>query len=215
MEAANRGCKEAGGLSVGFNIALPFEQKLNRWCDLGLTFDHFHVRKVMFVKAAEGFVNFPGDSGRRTSCGRRSRSARRRRSGSSRSSSSTPTTGRRCSAGYGTRCSPTGSSRTRTTRECCVQTIRPTPSSSSSRTTTDASRRARREPRSRGRADPRGLGAGAAVGVVLGSGLGGLADELDGCVEVPYSEIPGWPASTAVGHAGVLVLGSLVGSRWP
>ena len=49
------------------------------------------------------------------------------------------------------------------------------------------------------------------VGVVLGSGLGGLADELDGCVEVPYSEIPGWPASTAVGHAGVLVLGSLGG----
>ena len=63
MEAANRGCKEAGGLSVGFNIALPFEQKLNRWCDLGLTFDHFHVRKVMFVKAAEGFVIFPGGFG--------------------------------------------------------------------------------------------------------------------------------------------------------
>ena len=63
MEAANRGCKEAGGLSVGFNIALPFEQGLNRWCDLGLTFDHFHVRKVMFVKAAEGFVIFPGGFG--------------------------------------------------------------------------------------------------------------------------------------------------------
>jgi uncharacterized protein (TIGR00730 family) len=63
MEAANRGCKEAGGLSVGFNIALPFEQGLNPWCDLALTFDHFHVRKVMFVKAAEGFVNFPGGFG--------------------------------------------------------------------------------------------------------------------------------------------------------
>ena len=63
MEAANRGCKEGGGLSVGFNIALPFEQSLNRWCDLGLTFDHFHVRKVMFVKAAEGFVIFPGGFG--------------------------------------------------------------------------------------------------------------------------------------------------------
>ena len=60
MEAANRGCKEAGGLSVGFNIALPHEQGLNPWCDLSLTFDHFHVRKVMFVKAAEGFVIFPG-----------------------------------------------------------------------------------------------------------------------------------------------------------
>ncbi|MCE3287769.1 MAG: lysine decarboxylase-like protein [Gaiellaceae bacterium] len=63
MEAANRGCKEADGLSVGFNIALPFEQGLNGWCDLALTFDHFHVRKVMFVKAAEGFVIFPGGFG--------------------------------------------------------------------------------------------------------------------------------------------------------
>jgi uncharacterized protein (TIGR00730 family) len=63
MEAANRGCQEAGGLSVGFNIALPFEQGLNPWCDLALTFDHFHVRKVMFVKAAEGFVIFPGGFG--------------------------------------------------------------------------------------------------------------------------------------------------------
>jgi uncharacterized protein (TIGR00730 family) len=63
MEAANRGCKEAGGLSVGFNIRLPFEQAINPWCDLALTFDHFHVRKVMFVKAAEGFVIFPGGFG--------------------------------------------------------------------------------------------------------------------------------------------------------
>jgi hypothetical protein len=63
MEAANRGCKEGGGLSVGFNIALPFEQGLNPWCDLALTFDHFHVRKVMFVKAAEGYVIFPGGFG--------------------------------------------------------------------------------------------------------------------------------------------------------
>jgi uncharacterized protein (TIGR00730 family) len=63
MEASNRGCQEAGGLSVGFNIALPFEQVTNPWCDLALTFDHFHVRKVMFVKAAEGFVIFPGGFG--------------------------------------------------------------------------------------------------------------------------------------------------------
>ena len=63
MEAANRGCKEGGGLSVGFNIALPFEQATNPWCDLALTFDHFHVRKVMFVKAAEGFLIFPGGFG--------------------------------------------------------------------------------------------------------------------------------------------------------
>jgi uncharacterized protein (TIGR00730 family) len=63
MAAANRGCKEGGGLSVGFNIALPREQGLNPWCDLAVTFDHFHVRKVMFVKAAEGFVIFPGGFG--------------------------------------------------------------------------------------------------------------------------------------------------------
>jgi uncharacterized protein (TIGR00730 family) len=63
MEAANRGCKEAGGLSVGFNIELPHEQGLNGWLDLSLTFHHFYARKVMFVKAAEGFVNFPGGFG--------------------------------------------------------------------------------------------------------------------------------------------------------
>jgi uncharacterized protein (TIGR00730 family) len=63
MTAANRGCKEAGGLSVGFNIVLPHEQGLNPWCDLSMTFDHFYVRKVMFVKAAEGFVIFPGGFG--------------------------------------------------------------------------------------------------------------------------------------------------------
>jgi len=49
------------------------------------------------------------------------------------------------------------------------------------------------------------------VGVVLGSGLGGLADALENRVEIPYDEIPGWPASTAVGHAGVLVLGEVDG----
>jgi uncharacterized protein (TIGR00730 family) len=63
MEAANRGCQEAGGLSVGFNIELPHEQGLNRYLDLSLTFHHFYARKVMFVKAAEGFVNFPGGFG--------------------------------------------------------------------------------------------------------------------------------------------------------
>ena len=63
MEAANRGCKEGNGLSVGFNIELPHEQGLNSWCDIGLTFRHFYSRKVMFVKAAEGFVIFPGGFG--------------------------------------------------------------------------------------------------------------------------------------------------------
>jgi uncharacterized protein (TIGR00730 family) len=63
MEAANRGANEGGGLSVGFNIELPHEQALNPYVDLGLTFKHFYVRKTMFVKAAEGFVIFPGGFG--------------------------------------------------------------------------------------------------------------------------------------------------------
>jgi uncharacterized protein (TIGR00730 family) len=63
MEAANRGCQEAGGLSVGFNIELPHEQGSNAYLDLSLTFHHFYARKTMFVKAAEGFVVFPGGFG--------------------------------------------------------------------------------------------------------------------------------------------------------
>ena len=63
MEAANRGCKEGGGLSVGFNIALPHEQGINPYCDIEMTFKHFHARKTMFVRAAEGFVIFPGGFG--------------------------------------------------------------------------------------------------------------------------------------------------------
>ena len=63
MEAANRGAKEAGGLSIGCNIELPFEQGLNEYVDLGLEFRYFFVRKVMFVKYAEGFVIFPGGFG--------------------------------------------------------------------------------------------------------------------------------------------------------
>jgi uncharacterized protein (TIGR00730 family) len=63
MEAANRGAKEGGGLSVGFNIELPHEQDSNPYLDVSLTFRHFYVRKTMFVKAAEGFVIFPGGFG--------------------------------------------------------------------------------------------------------------------------------------------------------
>src|SRR5213080_3725013 len=63
MEAANRGCKEGGGLSVGFNIELPHEQSPNPYLDISLTFRHFYARKTMFVKAAEGFVVFPGGFG--------------------------------------------------------------------------------------------------------------------------------------------------------
>jgi uncharacterized protein (TIGR00730 family) len=63
MEAANRGAQEAGGLSIGFAIELPHEQKLNPYVDLGLTFKHFYARKTMLVKAAEGFIMFPGGFG--------------------------------------------------------------------------------------------------------------------------------------------------------
>jgi uncharacterized protein (TIGR00730 family) len=63
MEGANRGCQEGGGLSVGFGIELPHEQRLNDYLDIGLTFDHFYARKTMFVKAAEGFCVFPGGFG--------------------------------------------------------------------------------------------------------------------------------------------------------
>jgi uncharacterized protein (TIGR00730 family) len=63
MEAANRGCKEGGGLSVGFNIELPHEQHVNPYLDLSLTFRHFYARKTMFLKPAEGFVVFPGGFG--------------------------------------------------------------------------------------------------------------------------------------------------------
>ena len=63
MEAANRGAREGGGFSAGFNIQLPHEQELNAYVDLGVTFGHFYARKTMLVKAAEGFVLFPGGFG--------------------------------------------------------------------------------------------------------------------------------------------------------
>src|SRR6266853_2082274 len=63
MEAVNRGCHEAGGLSVGCNIELPQEQALNPYVDLGVEFRYFFVRKNMFVKYARGFVIFPGGLG--------------------------------------------------------------------------------------------------------------------------------------------------------
>jgi uncharacterized protein (TIGR00730 family) len=63
MEAINRGCHEAGGLSVGCNIELPNEQALNDYVDVGIEFRHFFVRKMMFVKYARGFVIFPGGFG--------------------------------------------------------------------------------------------------------------------------------------------------------
>lgn len=63
MEAANKGCSEAGGLSVGLGIELPFEQGLNDWVDLGINFRYFFARKTMFVKYSQAFVCLPGGFG--------------------------------------------------------------------------------------------------------------------------------------------------------
>ena len=63
MEAVNRGASEAGGLSVGLGIELPFEQGLNPWVDLGINFRYFFARKMMFIKYAQAFVCLPGGFG--------------------------------------------------------------------------------------------------------------------------------------------------------
>jgi uncharacterized protein (TIGR00730 family) len=63
MEAANRGCSEAGGYSVGLGIELPFEQGLNDWVDVGINFRYFFARKTMFVKYSQAFVCLPGGFG--------------------------------------------------------------------------------------------------------------------------------------------------------
>jgi uncharacterized protein (TIGR00730 family) len=63
MEATNKGACEAGGMSVGLGIELPFEQELNEWVDVGVLFRYFFVRKTMFVKYAQAFVILPGGFG--------------------------------------------------------------------------------------------------------------------------------------------------------
>jgi uncharacterized protein (TIGR00730 family) len=63
MEAANKGASEAGGLSVGLGIELPFEQGINDWVDMGIDFRYFFARKTMFVKYAQAFVVLPGGFG--------------------------------------------------------------------------------------------------------------------------------------------------------
>jgi len=63
MEAANRGCREGNGLSIGCNIELPFEQGLNPYVERAIDFRYFFVRKTMFVKYSTAFVVFPGGYG--------------------------------------------------------------------------------------------------------------------------------------------------------
>jgi uncharacterized protein (TIGR00730 family) len=63
MEAANRGAKEAGGLSIGCNIRLPYEQKPNPYLDRFIEFEHFFIRKVMLVKYSSAFIIMPGGFG--------------------------------------------------------------------------------------------------------------------------------------------------------
>ena len=63
MEAANKGASQAGGLSVGLGIELPYEAGLNPWVDKGINFRYFFARKTMFVKYSQGFVVLPGGIG--------------------------------------------------------------------------------------------------------------------------------------------------------
>jgi uncharacterized protein (TIGR00730 family) len=63
MEAANKGCHEAGGVSVGLGIELPFEQSMNEYVDLGMVFRYFFARKTCFLKYSIGYVGMPGGYG--------------------------------------------------------------------------------------------------------------------------------------------------------
>jgi len=63
MEAANQGARQAGAMSIGCNIELPFEQQINKFVDKAMTFRYFFVRKTMFIKYSEAFITFPGGFG--------------------------------------------------------------------------------------------------------------------------------------------------------
>ena len=63
MEAANRGARDVGALSIGLSIELPAEQEINPYVDLAIEFKHFFIRKIMFVRYASAFVVLPGGLG--------------------------------------------------------------------------------------------------------------------------------------------------------
>jgi len=63
MEAANKGASQAGGVSVGLGIELPWETGLNEWVDVGINFRYFFARKTMFIKYSQGYIVFPGGFG--------------------------------------------------------------------------------------------------------------------------------------------------------
>ena len=206
MEAANRGCQEAGGLSVGFNIELPMEQGLNAYCDIGLTFRHFYARKVMFVKAAEGFVIFPGGFGTQDELWEALTLIQTGKIGAFPVVLFDSAYWRELLAWVGDEMLQDGliSSEdldlltvTDDAAETASMVVRAYEdrvaegtASRSANSRLETSRRCSTRPSAGSGRRPT---SSRVVGVILGSGLGGLADEVEGRIEIPYGEIPGWP----------------------
>ena len=207
MEAANRGCKEAGGVSVGFNIQLPHEQGVNPYCDIVLTFKHFYARKVMFVKAAEGFVIFPGGFGTLDELFEALTLIQTGKIGSFPVVLFDSEYWRPMLDWIRSHVLEQG-----LISPADLELLRVTdnPAEVVDFVVSHYRRPARRgigvidaavaAIRERTSLEPR-------AAVVLGSGLGGFADRVEDAVVIPYGEIPGWPVSTALGHAGTLVAG--------
>ena len=189
---------------------MPFEQGLNPWCDLALTFDHFHVRKVMFVKAAEGFVIFPGGFGTQDELWEALTLRQTRKIGDFPivlfDSDYWDELVEWCR-----READDGSSR---------------PGSPGMLVTTIGGSRANgraplREPRGRRLGGPRRgrqpdrerSGLEPRVGLIIGIGLGGLARATRASRSV--LEITDWPRVDGVGNEGTLVLGTLAGVLSP